>query len=233
MTHCLSAVSRPFFHGCSWMHSWRVSCRRHFQRTSFVSVGILMSFSAQHPASTNCNATSPYIPLWVKTSSWRLSKLLSTERKVGPWFFEVSRDTWSPSCRDSRGSCRFFPQTFGTPKVGKHSSWCGRSFSPNLEKIFQSPLSWSGASCSISLRFKGKKPQWKRLRHLRMYLRHIPSQLMVTEILAPDMVDKYPIFYRIIYTSQVVIAGLINHQQYDKGSHLGSANWPSSFGGWF
>lgn len=47
---------------------------------------------------------------------------------------------------------------------------------------------------------------------------------MVTEILAPDMVDKYHIFYRIIYTSQVVIAGLINHQQYDKGSHLGSAN---------
>lgn len=230
MTHCLSAISRPFFmdaHGCTaeGFHVVVIS-------SEHLSFPLEFPCHLTRPASTNCNATSPYIPLWVKTSSWRLSKLLSTERKVGPWFFEVSRDTWSPSCRDSRGSCRFY-QTFGTPHLeNTHLDAEGVS-KPNLEKIFLSPLSWSGASCSISLRFKGKKPQWKRLRHLRMYLRHIPSQLMVTEILAPDMVDKYPIFYRIIYTSQVVIAGLINHQQYDKGSHLGSANWPSSFGGWF
>lgn len=215
MTHCLSAVS--IFHGCSWMHRWRVSCRRHFQRTSFVSVAFHVIFS---PASTNCNATSPYIPLWVSTSSWRLSKLLSTERKV-VWFFEVSRDTWSPSCRDSRGSCRFY-QTFGTPHLENthldaegvsHQIWKRSSYPhfPEAEPLVQSPCvsrernlnenDWDILGCI----WNTSRRSWWLQKSLHL----------------------------IWWTNIPFFTEFHIHQQYDKGSHLGSANWPSSFGGWF
>lgn len=201
MTHCLSAVSRPFFmdaHGCT---------------AEGFHVVVISSEHLSFPLEFPCHFQPSLYQLQCNFSIHSIvsqDKFLETleaaeHRKEGRTLIR----TWSLErylvAKAGRipGEAVGFYQTFGTPHLeNTHLDAEGVS-KPNLEKIFLSPLSWSGASCSISLRFKGKKPQWKRLRHLRMYLKHIPSQLMVTEILAPDMVDKYPIFYRISHPSTV------------------------------